>query len=159
MPMNREARLQAIKDRWFHEPLGTRFPFLGVDMADPTSCAEFVVSPRMTFAEDQADVEHFGVQNPKRVMSLLSKQFQTVPDGVVDPKIVKDAAMVLSVFKSDSDALAARFAPDSPHWDEMLGDSYSADAKAVTQCQAILAALANELGIALPSKDKGWTIS
>ena len=84
-------------------------------------------------------------------MSLLSNQFQTVPDGMVDPKIVKDATMVFSVFKSDSDTLAARFAPDSPHRDQMLGDSYSADAKAVTQCQTILAALANELGIALPT--------
>lgn len=150
MQTNRVARLQAIKDRWFHEPLTTLFPSLGVEMANPATCAEFVVCPRITFAEDHADAEHFGVQNPKHVMSLLSKQFQTVPDGTVDPKIVKDAATVLNVFKSDSEALAACFAPDSLHRDEMLGDSYAADAKAATQCQLILAALANELGIALP---------
>ena len=140
MPMNRKTRLQAIKDRRFREPLAARFPSLGVEMADPTTCPQFVVSPRMTFAEDQAERRTFRHPSPNRVMSLLSNQFQTVPDGMVDPKIVKDAAMVFSVFKSDSDTLAARFAPDSPHRDEISGDSYSADAKAVTQCQTILAA-------------------
>ena len=123
MSTNRATRLQGIKDRWFHERLVTPLPSLGVNMADPTTCAEFVVSPRMAFTEDQADFEHFGVQNPKRIMELLSTQFQTIPDGMVDPKVIKDAATVLSVFNSDSEALAARFAPASAHRDEMLPES------------------------------------
>jgi hypothetical protein len=149
---NRRERVQAIKNRWFQEPLSVSFPFLGIATDDPATCADFVVSSRISFTGDTTDKEHFGVEDARDTLVALSIQFQTASNDQVNPKVLKDAAAVLSVFKSDSDALAARFASDSGHRDDMLHASYAADAKAATQCLTVITALANELGIALPIK-------
>lgn len=150
---NRATRLQTIKDRWFTEPLAISFPSLGVDMTNPRTCAEFVTSPRIITGDDAANLEHFGVADPKAVLASLSAQFEAITSGQADPKILKDTAVVLDVFKADSYDLAAHFAPDTNHRDDTLNASYSADAKAAERCQAILTALATELGISLPTKD------
>lgn len=151
-PTTRTARLQLIKDRWLTEPLSVEFPPLGVEMSNPTTCAEFVASERLTTVDRAANLEHFGVEDPKAVMAALGRQIETVATGQVNPKALKDAAVLLDVFKEDSEKLAEAFAPNAARPDNTLHASYSADAKAAEKCLSILTALTNELGISLPTK-------
>jgi hypothetical protein len=153
MEPTRTQKLQAIKARWQSEKLDVQFPSLGVEMQNPTTRAEFVLSPRFMTAEEAVNTEHFGVADPKTALATLNTQFETAPTGQVDTKALKDAAVILDVFKRDSDRLAAHFAAGSPKADETLHASYEADAKAATQCSALIAELATELGISLTTKD------
>jgi hypothetical protein len=149
----RNAKLRAISERWFNEPLAVQFPSLGVDMNNPSTCAEFAASPRIIGAEEATNLEHFGAGDPKAVLIALSAQFEAAIGGRVDPKILKDAAAVLDVFKADSEKLASHFAPNTAQRDDTLHDSYLADAKAAEQCQTILTELATELGNSLLTED------
>src|SRR5436309_12035764 len=94
----RSARLQAIRDRWFTEPLKVQFPPLGGDAGHlpPASCDAYVQSPRLAAAfstlhdahaaagmtHDQAlahdrelNTRRFGVEDPRALMQELSRQF------------------------------------------------------------------------------------
>lgn len=146
METARTQRLQALKDRWHNESLAVQFPSLGVELANPTTCAEFVVSPRVMTAEPDVNIAHFCVTDPKAVLAVVSVQF----GGQVDPKALKDAAQILAVFKEDSDKLAEHFDAKA---DETLRASYEADAKAATKCSGLIAELASELGISLTTKE------
>lgn len=146
METTRTQRLQALNDRWHNELLAVQFPSLGVELAHPTTCAEFVVSSRVMTAEPGVNIDHFGVTDPKAALAAVSAQF----GGQVDPKALKDAAHILAVLKEDSDKLAEHFASKA---DETLRGSYEADAKAATKCSGLIAELASELGISLTTKE------
>jgi hypothetical protein len=137
-------RLQALKDRWHTESLAVHFPSLGIELANPTTCAEFIASPRIMAAEPEVNAEDFRVADPKAVLAALQFGCQ------VDPKALKDAAHILAVFKEDSDKLAEHFASKA---DETLRESYEADAKAATKCSGLIAELASELGISLTTTE------
>ena len=149
-PAARTERLQKLRDQWQAEHLGVQFPSLGVELPDPVTPAEYVASQRLVVSDENTNNNHFGLADPKGILQALSGQFASAPQ--VDTKILKDAAVVLEVFKADSDKLAADYAPGSTTPDELLHATYLADAQATTVCQAILAALATELGISLPTK-------
>lgn len=162
----RMARLQAIRDRWFTEPLATTFPSLGAEalLPDPTTCDELVRSARLSsafsslhdapdaagmtadaaLAHDRAtNAQRFGVEDPKTVMQELSRQFDRAPSGQVDPEVLKKSFVVLDVIREGSSELAEQ-AP-AP-----VQAAHRADAEAVAQAQQHVAALASELGISLP---------
>lgn len=148
MEATRVQRLQALKDRWHNELLAVQFPSLGVELPNPTTCAEYVASPRIMTGDPDVNIEHFGVADPQGVLAAVSAQFGTQ----VDPKILKDAALILKAFKDDSDNLAAHFA-SGPKADQTLQASYEADSKAATKCSDLIAELASELGISLTAKE------
>lgn len=155
--ISRKAKLRTLSYRWFNEPLVVQFPPLGVDMENPSTCAEFVASPRIIMAEDAANLEHFGTADPKAVLTALDTQFESAISGQVAPQILIEAAIVLSIFKADSENLASHFAPVTAQRDDTIHASYLADAKAAEQCQAIIIDLAQELGISLSTKDDDRT--
>lgn len=150
MESSRTQRLQALKDRWLTESVGVQFPSLGVEISEPTTPSQFVASHRILAAEEATNLEHFGIADPKAVLASLTAQFEAAPQ--VDPKVLKDAATVLEVFKADSERLVAHFAPDTKHHDATLHASYAADINAAAKCQELVASLAAELGISLLTK-------
>jgi hypothetical protein len=130
----RTARLQAIRDRWFTEPLKTQFPPLADEALGPppATCNELVQHVRLTSAfsslaesHDTAGVsrdeavahdravnfQHFGVEEPKAVMQELSRQFDRGPAGQVDPETIKKGFVVLDTIRADSAELAAPTPP------------------------------------------------
>lgn len=149
-PTTRKERLQLLGNRWLTEPLLVEFPSFGIEMPNPTTCAEYVVSDRIVTADKSTNIKHFGVEDPKAVLAALGTQIESAITGQVDPKILKDAAVVLDVFKADSEKLAESFGSKSVRRDDLLHASYSADAKAAAKCLSIVTALTNELGISLP---------
>lgn len=161
----RTARLQAIRDRWFGEPLGIDFPPLTESDIAPTTADQFVRSNRMSAAfsslheapetagmtreqalahDRQLNSERFGVESPKDVMAQLSLQFDRAPSGQVDPEPIKKGFVVLNTVRADSVELAAEESLTAAQ------ASHLADAQAITRAQSMVSELAAELGISLP---------
>lgn len=85
--------------------------------------------------------EHYGVDDPKSVLSSLSAMVESAVTGQVEPSIMKDGAVILDVFHSDSISLAEYYAPDTSHRDDVLHASYLADTKAAETCRTVLSTL------------------
>lgn len=148
-------KLRALKDRWFNEPLGIQFPSLGVEITNPTTCAEYVGSQRVLTADEPANLNHFGSADPRAVLAGLAGLFDAAIAGQVDPKLLKSCACVLDVMHTDSAALAQHYGPNSKNRDDTLHASHAADAKATEQSLLVLSELAAELGITLPVRNRG----
>lgn len=158
----RAARLQALRDRWFQEPLRTSIPALA-DETPPATCNQYVQSFRMASAfsslhdapdvpgmtpeeaaarDRQVNAQQFGVEDPRTLMRQLSHEIDLAPGGQVEPDVLKNSAIVIDAVRKTNEELAAVESP--------LQAAHQADADAITQAQGIVTALASELGISLP---------
>lgn len=161
-PNTHSTRLQAIRDQWQSEPLQIDFPDIGIQ--NPTTCDQFIrcwrTSTAFAAGDDQTklndrakeeNLEHFGVENPDSVLNDLGRQFASAVDGKVDVRILKNAFVILDVFRADCARSAEQYASmsDVPGAAEE-STSEVADSNAAARCLSLIAALADELGISLP---------
>jgi hypothetical protein len=167
-PAPRAARLQAIRGKWFVQPMQVQFPPL-TSRPEPTTCDEFVRSYRVASAfsslhetpeeaglsegaaeaEDRRiNAERFGVEDPKILMQELSQQFDRAPTGQVDPEALKKGFVVLDSVKEGAMESAAHEGTTQPG--SVVDQSQRADVQALDQALAVVQELANELGISLP---------
>lgn len=164
------ARLQAIRDNWFLERLQVPVPKLTADIATPATCDEFVRSPHLqagfsslhlapesaglsaeeALAQDEElNTDRFGVPDPARSLHELSDQFRRMPDGQVEPDVLKKGAVVLDALKDTSLELASAAVGDDAAA-KVVQAAHHADAAACAQAQGLLRELARELGVSLP---------
>ena len=125
----RKERLQAIRDRWFTEPLPAEFPPLpGASSAVPTTCQELVTGTRLLPAfstlhhdpgaagmdvddavatDREQNLDHYGVEDPPAILRDLNRQFDQAPAEQISPDVLKRAAVVLDTLRHDSEEMAA----------------------------------------------------
>lgn len=148
----KQERLQAIRNSWFNEPLGIEFPDLGY-LSRPTSCAELVISDRITssfsgtddpIADGLANSARYGVENPGALMIELNKEISSSATGRVDPSTIKKSYFILNELRRDYIALASDLSTSE------VAAAHRADEQASLKAIKIIAALAQELGISLP---------
>lgn len=167
----RKARLQAIRDRWFTEPLPPEFPPLpGASSPPPTTCHELVTGTRLlpafstlhhdpgaagiamdeaVAADREQNLDHYGVEDPPALLRDLSRQFDQAPAGQISPDVIKRAAVVLDTLRHDSEEMAAS-AVGTDEASRVLQASHQADAQAVAHAQDLVSELAREVGVSLP---------
>ena len=176
-PAPRAARLQAIKNRWFSDPLSTDLPPLSDEtiQVQPKNCDEFVRSTRLAAAfsalheapeavgmtpeqalvhDRQVNAQRFGVEDPRSLLEELSRQFDSAPTGRVNPEILKKGYVLLDKVRASSLHLAAQ-CTDQSEATGFLHASYLADAQALSQAQGLIVQLTSELGISLPLRRGG----
>jgi len=177
----RAARLQAIRDRWFLEPIKAQFPPLTDDPRthhSPLTCHELLSGTRVTSAfsnlheapdvagmsysealahDRSTNFQRFGVEDPAALLQELSRQFDRVPGGQVEPETLKKGYVLLHELRSSSLELVNQFRSESPAaataddpMKRLMRESYLADAQALGQVQSMVHELAGELGISLP---------
>lgn len=168
--MPKKVRLEAIRDKWFSEPLQAKFPPLtDSDSSAPTTCHDFVCSNRLMAAfstlhltadatgmpkqkalehDRKLNVERYGVDDPPALLQSLSRQFDQAPSGKIDRNVLKSGLVLLDSLRGNSAALAAQLPGD----DEIAGAvraAHLADAQALTEAQTLVHQLAAEMGVAL----------
>ena len=134
----RTARLQAIRDKWFSEPLNAQFPALTDDtttLQPPANCQELVASTRVTsafsslhhdpdmagmsrdeaLAHDRgANLQRFRVEDPAALLAELTRQFDRAPSGQVEPEVLKASYVLLDEMRTSSLELVNQFGGDAP---------------------------------------------
>ncbi|HEY7427687.1 MAG TPA: hypothetical protein VH682_25885 [Gemmataceae bacterium] len=167
----RKARLQAIRDRWFSEPLKAKLmPLTDSDRTLPATCDEFVRSSRLLAAfstlhhapdaagmsrEDalehdrELNSERYGIENPPALLQDLSRQFDRAPTGQIDPDVLKKAFVLLETLRHNSAELAVQTV-GKDEASQAVHAAHQADADALTQASGMVQELAGEVGIALP---------
>lgn len=159
----RTARLQALHERWFTDPLGIQFPDMG-EFPAPNTCDELVRGPRVASsfssladapdavgltleaaaeADRQANADRYRVEDPKALMAELSGEVAKVPTGFLKPEVLKQAFVVLDEIRADSLELAAAADGD-------VQANHLAEAAALAKAQKALGDIAAELGISIP---------
>jgi hypothetical protein len=173
---SKKARLEAIRDKWFREPLQAKFPPLtDSDAHAPNTYDEFVRSNRLMAAfstlqlapnaagmskeealqhDRELNTERYGIDDPVALLQRLSRQFDQAPCGKIDPKSLKQAFALLDSLRRNSAELAAQL-PGDDETSGALRAAHRADAHAITQAQALVQQLAAEVGVALPLNRRG----
>lgn len=152
----REEKLKRIRKRWFDEPLGVAFPFLSDVGLGSVTCAEFVESGRFPSHDDwELNLSLYGVADPHAAVAALREVFEAAGVSEINPTKVKDAAIVLDVFRKQALDSGGDREPASPGYDEFINGSLKAEAQAAEMCLSVLAELAHEFGFALPVKQSG----
>jgi hypothetical protein len=132
------VRLQAIRDRWFSEPLKAHFPPLIDDPfshALPANCHELISGTRLSSAfsslhespavtgknctdalahDRDMNYRRFRVEYPAALMLELSHQFDCAPGGQVDLETLKKGYVLLDDLRCSSLELVDEFRIDPP---------------------------------------------
>lgn len=152
----REEKLKRIRKRWFDDPLRIAFPFSSDFGLGSVTCAEFVESARFPSGDDWAmNLNRYGFGDPHAVMLSLRGVLDSAAAEKINPTRIRDAAVVLDVFKKEREALMNAGANDL---DERLFGELNAEASAASNCLDVLSDLATQLGISLPVGKSGRTL-